>query len=60
MRLPLSLNASADHLRDVRGLADKTLCEAGVGPQTSADVQLVVSELIGNAVRACRGQPRPT
>ncbi|MFG2586124.1 ATP-binding protein [Streptomyces malaysiensis] len=50
------MNASADHLRDVRGLADKTLCEAGVGPQTSADVQLVVSELIGNAVRACGDQ----
>lgn len=47
------MNASAAHLRTVRELADKTLCEAGVDTETSANVQLVASELIGNCVRAC-------
>ncbi|MET8183929.1 ATP-binding protein [Streptomyces sp. NPDC005336] len=47
------MNASAAHLRRVRELADKTLCEAGVDSGTSEMVQLVASELIGNSVRAC-------
>jgi anti-sigma regulatory factor (Ser/Thr protein kinase) len=47
------LIASACHARFVRELADKTLCEAGVDAETTASVQLVTSELIGNSVRAC-------
>lgn len=47
------MNASADHLHRVRELAEKTLCEAGVGAGISDMVQLVASELIGNSVRAC-------
>ncbi|MBB5939524.1 ATP-binding protein [Streptomyces zagrosensis] len=47
------MNASAAHLRRVRELAAKALCEAGVGTGTSEMVQLITSELIGNSVRAC-------
>ncbi|MEU2086640.1 ATP-binding protein [Streptomyces albus] len=47
------MTASAARLRLVRELAGKTLCEAGVDTGTIATVQLVVSELMANAVRAC-------
>ncbi|MFE4336725.1 ATP-binding protein [Streptomyces sp. NPDC056831] len=47
------ISASADHLHLVRELAGKTLAEAGVGSATAENVQLVASELVGNAVRAC-------
>ncbi|MET9779393.1 ATP-binding protein [Streptomyces sp. NPDC006367] len=47
------MNASAAHLRSLRALADKTLCAAGLGGGISDAAQLIASELIGNAVRAC-------
>lgn len=47
------MNASSRHLWSVRRLAELTLSEAGVDAATTASVQLVLSELIGNAVRAC-------
>ncbi|MFI7337046.1 ATP-binding protein [Streptomyces sp. NPDC050085] len=47
------INASADHLHLVREMAGKTLAEVGVDSETAENAQLVASELIGNAVRAC-------
>ncbi|WP_371792899.1 ATP-binding protein [Streptomyces sp. NBC_01471] len=47
------ISASADHLHLVRELAGKTLAEAGVDSATAENVQLVASELVGNAARAC-------
>ncbi|MFE2870942.1 ATP-binding protein [Embleya sp. NPDC059259] len=47
------MTASPRHLRLVRGLAESMLSEAGVDAATTAAVQLVLSELIGNAVRVC-------
>lgn len=49
----LHMVASPARLQQVRELTDKTLCEAGVGGETSGNAVLVVSELLGNAVRAC-------
>ncbi len=50
------ISASADHLCLVRELAGKALAEAGVDSETADNVQLVASELVGNAVRACGDQ----
>ncbi|MGC5264064.1 ATP-binding protein [Streptomyces cyaneofuscatus] len=47
------MNASPAGLQQARELTGKTLCEAGVGGETSDNAALVVSELVGNAVRAC-------
>lgn len=49
----LHLSATSDHLRATRALIGKTLADAGVGEGQSHAVQLVMSELFGNAVRAC-------
>ncbi|MGW3928679.1 ATP-binding protein [Streptomyces microflavus] len=49
----LHMVASSAHLQQLRELTDKTLCEAGVGGETSGNAALIVSELVGNAVRAC-------
>ncbi|WP_037843271.1 ATP-binding protein [Streptomyces sp. NRRL F-5126] len=49
----LHLSATADHLHATRALIDKTLADAGVAEGQSCAVQLVMSELFGNAVRAC-------
>lgn len=47
------MNASARHLSRVRDLAARALATAGVDAATVESAQLVASELIGNAVRAC-------
>lgn len=47
------ISASQEHLRRVRELASQTLLQAGVGEDTAESAQLVASELVGNAVRAC-------
>jgi anti-sigma regulatory factor (Ser/Thr protein kinase) len=47
------LTASAFHLTSLRRLVEDTLRRAGVDGETTASVQLVASELIGNSVRAC-------
>lgn len=52
------INACREHLHRVRELTGKTLAQSGVGPEMAEDTQLVTSELIGNAVRAC-GDPVP-
>lgn len=49
----LHLSATPQHLRAVRGLVEKTLCGAGADDGLTQAVQLVLSELCGNAVRAC-------
>ncbi|MFD5658703.1 ATP-binding protein [Streptomyces hirsutus] len=49
----LHLSATPDHLHATRALIGKTLADAGVGEGHSHAVQLVMSELFGNAVRAC-------
>lgn len=49
----LHLSATTDHLRAARALIGKTLADAGVGEGQSHAAQLVMSELFGNAVRAC-------
>ncbi|MGV9951698.1 ATP-binding protein [Streptomyces cellulosae] len=49
----LHLSATPDHLRATRALIGKTLADAGVCEGQSHAVQLVMSELFGNAVRAC-------
>ncbi|MFJ1698770.1 ATP-binding protein [Streptomyces sp. NPDC088252] len=49
----LHLSATPDHLRATRALIGKTLADAGVGEGQAHAVQLVMSELFGNAVRAC-------
>ncbi|MFI9587851.1 ATP-binding protein [Streptomyces sp. NPDC052236] len=49
----LYMNSCAEHLRMVRELAARTLGEAGVDAGTCENVQLVISELVGNGVRAC-------
>lgn len=49
----LHLSATPAHLHAVRGLVEKTLCGAGVDEALTHAVQLVLSELCGNAVRAC-------
>ncbi|MFE7116102.1 ATP-binding protein [Streptomyces sp. NPDC057654] len=46
------LNATPQHLRDVRALTAKVLTAAGIDADTVESAQLVVSELVGNAVRA--------
>ncbi len=46
------LNANPQHLSDVRALTAKVLTVAGVDADTVESAQLVVSELVGNAVRA--------
>ncbi|MFJ2020604.1 ATP-binding protein [Streptomyces nodosus] len=56
----LHLSATPRHLRAVRGLVEKTLCGAGAADDLTQAVQLVLSELCGNAVRACGDfVPRP-
>lgn len=47
------LTASAARLRTLRELTGKVLAEAGVDGDTVDNTLLVVSELCGNAVRAC-------
>lgn len=47
------LVASGDNLRAVRELTGKTLASEGVDAGTTESTQLVVSELVGNSVRAC-------
>ncbi|MCZ4097160.1 ATP-binding protein [Streptomyces sp. So13.3] len=47
------LVASGDNLRAVRELTRKTLASAGVDTETAESAQLVLSELVGNSVRAC-------
>ncbi|MFI5758441.1 ATP-binding protein [Streptomyces sp. NPDC051569] len=46
------INASGPHLRSVRELIAKVLAELGVDADAADSAQLVVSELVGNAVRA--------
>ncbi|MEU3462029.1 ATP-binding protein [Streptomyces sp. NPDC006733] len=47
------LLASGENLRAVRELTGRALAEAGVDSATAESAQLVVSELVGNSVRAC-------
>ncbi|MFD0290844.1 ATP-binding protein [Streptomyces sp. NPDC127061] len=47
------INASGPNLRSVRELTAKALAELGVQGDVADAAQLVVSELVGNAVRAC-------
>ncbi|MBP0460538.1 ATP-binding protein [Streptomyces montanisoli] len=49
----LHLSATAANLHATRALIGKTLADAGVAEGQSYAVQLVMSELFGNAVRAC-------
>lgn len=49
----LHLSASPRNLRAARGLLEKTLLDADVAPDLVDSAQLVLSELYGNAVRAC-------
>ncbi|WP_327188879.1 ATP-binding protein [Streptomyces xinghaiensis] len=49
----LHLSATPRHLSAARRLVEKTLCGAGVDADLTDSVQLVLSELYGNAVRAC-------
>ncbi|GAA2289831.1 ATP-binding protein [Streptomyces kunmingensis] len=49
----LHLTATPDHLRGTRTLIAKSLAGAGVGEDLAHSVQLVMSELCGNAIRAC-------
>lgn len=45
--------ASPENLRAVRALATATLAAHGVAGDTAEAARLVVSELVGNSVRAC-------
>jgi len=47
------ITASPDSLSTVRGLTASVLIAYGAGHESAAAAQLVVSELVGNAVRAC-------
>ncbi|SFW98610.1 hypothetical protein SAMN02787144_100125 [Streptomyces atratus] len=47
------INASGPNLRSVRELTAKALAELSVQGDVADAAQLVVSELVGNAVRAC-------
>ncbi|MGX8905417.1 ATP-binding protein [Streptomyces netropsis] len=47
------LNVTEEHLRRVRELTVRTLTRFGVGEETAEAARLVVSELVGNAVRVC-------
>ncbi|WJV51733.1 ATP-binding protein [Streptomyces flavofungini] len=47
------LHASAEHVRRIRELTARTLDGAGVGADIAHSAELVASELVGNAVRAC-------
>ncbi|MEV0125480.1 ATP-binding protein [Streptomyces sp. NPDC050703] len=49
----LHLSATPNHLRAIRALVGKTLADCGIDEGQSHAVQLVMSELFGNAVRAC-------
>ncbi|MFD9759095.1 ATP-binding protein [[Kitasatospora] papulosa] len=49
----LHMSASPRNLRAVRGLTEVALLRAGVTPDLVDSAQLVLSELYGNAVRAC-------
>ncbi|MGP2440658.1 ATP-binding protein [Streptomyces sp. JW3] len=49
----LHLSATPDHLSAARALVGKTLADAGIDEGLAHAVQLVMSELCGNAVRAC-------
>lgn len=49
----LHLSATPRHLRGARSLVEKALCGAGADDELTHAVQLVLSELCGNAVRAC-------
>ncbi|MDO0932017.1 ATP-binding protein [Streptomyces sp. DG2A-72] len=47
------LSASADAFRLLRGLIVKVLADYGADTEAAETAQLVVSELVGNSVRAC-------
>ncbi|MFI6703176.1 ATP-binding protein [Streptomyces sp. NPDC050509] len=47
------VNATGSHLRSLRELTAKVLADLGVDADAVDTAQLVVSELVGNAVRAC-------
>ncbi|UGQ10824.1 hypothetical protein LO772_29050 [Yinghuangia sp. ASG 101] len=47
------MTATACHLQFVREFTEKALCEAGIDDETTTNVQLVRSELIGDSIRAC-------
>jgi anti-sigma regulatory factor (Ser/Thr protein kinase) len=49
----LHLSATPRHLGEARRLVRQTLRGAGAGGDTADAAQLVLSELCGNAVRAC-------
>ncbi|MQY16421.1 hypothetical protein SRB5_66200 [Streptomyces sp. RB5] len=49
----LHLSATPEHLRAVRGLVEQTLTGAGADGDLTHAAKLVLSELCGNAVRAC-------
>ena len=49
----LHLSATPDHLRATRILVGETLANSGISEGQSYAVQLVMSELFGNAVRVC-------
>jgi anti-sigma regulatory factor (Ser/Thr protein kinase) len=49
----LHLSATPRNLRAIRGLTEKTLLGAGVDADLAHTAQMVLSELYGNAVRAC-------
>nr|WP_228454180.1 ATP-binding protein [Streptomyces alkaliphilus] len=46
-------NADADRLRIIRDVTTRALRAAGAGTETCENARLVISELIGNCVRAC-------
>jgi anti-sigma regulatory factor (Ser/Thr protein kinase) len=45
--------ASQERVRRLRALIGRTLHDAGVDGELTDNVQLVASELVGNAIRAC-------
>ncbi|MFB7091385.1 ATP-binding protein [Streptomyces sp. NPDC056296] len=47
------MSASADAFRLLRGLTVKVLADYGADSEAAEAAQLVVSELVGNSVRAC-------
>lgn len=49
----LHMRSSAQHLREMRAEVFKTVTGAGGGEDVAERARLVVSELVGNAVRLC-------
>ncbi|MFF0292526.1 ATP-binding protein [Kitasatospora sp. NPDC004614] len=49
----LHMNASAEHLVEMRARVFKTVTSAGAAEEVAEAARLVASELVGNAVRLC-------